>query len=710
MENNLEGVAAALDAELRKNRSKIKHKLIHCVTLLPLKTPLYATLVGLLNVKNNEFVGEVVNAAKHALETALRERGWSRSRILVRFLCELVNCNVLLASAVVAIFSQFVDVIKGHESRAGSRAQCDFYAGLIVWAMPWIGPELFKRRKDDLSSLMDVLKTYFSEQRTAPDLEAVAVFRTSESPAREELVELWEAVHAWYETTQCQPLTSIISQPYAPFNAQFSNSESNHLLGRLALAPVDDVDRYPGPRRLFTLMPDNELPQDNLVKTLMRLCMHDQINLYHIDRKECAKMMLNTTCPEGLELIIVEGIFSELMRLPNSGRKQVYYTALLCELCKTSQQVPPALLLALNVQFDALESMDIECVQRLVNWFALHLSNFDFRWNWAAWTEHLDRPQSVQYTFIREALAACQRLSYRDRIEKTIPPDFEPLLPPTPVPTPLFTATDVEEGQTEPLYVTVLNKIRSRISAADLLDFLADRDVAGNATRVQHVLQVLMTIGAVSFSHLCTIMDRYKPVLNELCKDEMQALVPPFVARFWSVSPIHITMTIDRLMTLQVVDGACIVHWLLGPDMQRDFDRLYVWEILTTVVDKTIARSAAIRYELRKREQDLESEIHSQHDRANIEEDAGRIRDALDAVLDDQKKLFFAIFQAITGALTNHLGEHNNEETPWFRFTLGQLNSFRRKYAADCVDRKAIKQNVFANVAPAIASGLTSDF
>ena len=116
------------------------------------------------------------------------------------------------------------------------------------------------------------------------------------------------------------------------------------------------------------------------------------------------------------------------------------------------------------------------------------------------------------------------------------------------------------------------------------------------------------------------------------------------------------------------------------------------------------------RYELRKREQDLESEIHSQHDRANIEEDAGRIRDALDAVLDDQKKLFFAIFQAITGALTNHLGEHNNEETPWFRFTLGQLNSFRRKYAADCVDRKAIKQNVFANVAPAIASGLTSDF
>lgn len=72
--------------------------------------------------------------------------------------------------------------------------------------------------------------------------------------------------------------------------------------------------------------------------------------------------------------------------------------------------------------YDRLDRLQLECRERLVRWFAYHLSNFQFLWTWADWIETLptlpagsadpathpvlDQPKT---SFIRHVLLRCLR-------------------------------------------------------------------------------------------------------------------------------------------------------------------------------------------------------------------------------------------------------------------------------------------------------------
>ena len=80
-----------------------------------------------------------------------------------------------------------------------------------------------------------------------------------------------------------------------------------------------------------------------------------------------------------------------MLLLPASPFLQAFYSCLLAELCrvdsseKSKPEFPKALGRGIKTLFDRLEHMDAECVYRLWCWFAHHLSNFGFRWDWDAW-------------------------------------------------------------------------------------------------------------------------------------------------------------------------------------------------------------------------------------------------------------------------------------------------------------------------------------
>lgn len=77
---------------------------------------------------------------------------------------------------------------------------------------------------------------------------------------------------------------------------------------------------------------------------------------------------------------------SQMLKLPSPPYPQVYYTCIMAELCRTETNTfPLALGRTVKIMFDRLADMDTECVYRLSCWFAHHLSNFGFQWDWAAW-------------------------------------------------------------------------------------------------------------------------------------------------------------------------------------------------------------------------------------------------------------------------------------------------------------------------------------
>ena len=135
------------------------------------------------------------------------------------------------------------------------------------------------------------------------------------------------------------------------------------------------------------------------------------------------------------------------MILPESSKKPIYYIALITELCKLSPStVGPAVGKSIRKLYNSLsEGLDVEAARRFAEWFAVHMSNFGFQWVWKEWyvleqifqlyglliqmvfrLPDLSLPvQHPRRAFMRRAVEFEIRLSYHDRIMKTLPDSMQ---------------------------------------------------------------------------------------------------------------------------------------------------------------------------------------------------------------------------------------------------------------------------------------------
>jgi nuclear cap-binding protein subunit 1 len=86
------------------------------------------------------------------------------------------------------------------------------------------------------------------------------------------------------------------------------------------------------------------------------------------------------------EDVAIDAIFSQIFTLPAPEHRLVYYHSLITESCRISPgAIAPSLGRAIRFLFRAVDVMDLELAYRYMDWFAHHLSNFEFRWKWAEW-------------------------------------------------------------------------------------------------------------------------------------------------------------------------------------------------------------------------------------------------------------------------------------------------------------------------------------
>ena len=86
------------------------------------------------------------------------------------------------------------------------------------------------------------------------------------------------------------------------------------------------------------------------------------------------------------EDIIVDAVFSQIFKLPAPEHKLVYYHSIITEACRAAPAgVAPSLGRAIRAMFKNMDVMDLELSNRFLDWFAHHLSNFEFRWKWTEW-------------------------------------------------------------------------------------------------------------------------------------------------------------------------------------------------------------------------------------------------------------------------------------------------------------------------------------
>ncbi|KAF5390479.1 hypothetical protein D9757_005267 [Collybiopsis confluens] len=434
--------------------------------------------------------------------------------------------------------------------------------------------------------------------------------------------------------------------------------------------------------------PDPNTPTGYAVRTdLLAL-----IDIFEVNRKECARLLLEypkwtvtgtfkpkpgALAPETetsvdyewqLESTLLETILGASLVLPESSQPQVYYTSLITEVSKLSPStIGPAVGKSIRKIYSLLaDGLDVEIEKRFSEWFAIHMSNFNFAWVWKEWIPDLDLAiQHPKRAFMRRAVEYEMRLSYYDRIAKSVPEQMRgldahtlPIKPPGP--------DFIYEDPTQPHHdatQSLLNLLRGRAKAEDVVAHLdtlrntleielSDSGHSGNVNSLVRIIatQSLLHIGARSFSHLLNAIERYLPLLRILSSGnasssstdaggpgpgtpEAKSDILSASASFWKYNSQMVAIVFDKLMQYQIVDPTDVVSWtfthigevlhqdaaLAGDDGEAETKaplRLstFEWGLLKAALNKAIGRVNIARRKLALlRKEDDENKARVRH-------------------------------------------------------------------------------------------------
>ncbi|MGH0153726.1 UNVERIFIED_CONTAM: hypothetical protein FKN15_025548 [Acipenser sinensis] len=162
LESNLEGLAGVLEADLPNYKNKILRILCTVARLLPEKLTVYSTLVGLLNARNYNFGGEFVESMIRQLKETLKSNLYDEALYLVRFLSDLVNCHVIAAPSMVAMFENFISVVQEQD---GPQVRCDWYVYAVLSSLPWVGKELYEKKDVEMERLLNQIESYLKRRQ-----------------------------------------------------------------------------------------------------------------------------------------------------------------------------------------------------------------------------------------------------------------------------------------------------------------------------------------------------------------------------------------------------------------------------------------------------------------------------------------------------------------------------------------------------------------
>ncbi|XP_037315894.2 nuclear cap-binding protein subunit 1 [Pungitius pungitius] len=708
LESNLEGLAGVLEADLPNYKNKILRILCCVARLLPEKLTVYTTLVGLLNARNYNFGGEFVEAMIRQLKETLKNNLYNEAVYLVRFLSDLVNCHVIAAPSMVAMFENFISVTQEEDV---PQVRSDWFVYMVLSCLPWVGKELYEKKDAEMDRLLSQIEGYL-RGRVKTHVPMLQVWTAEKPHPQEEYLDcLWAQIQKlkkdrWQERH--------ILRPYIAFDSVLCEALQHNLPPFTPPGHMPDA-QYPMPRVIFRMFDYTDAPEGPVMpgshsveRFVIEENLHCIIQTHWKERKTCAAQLLSYPGKNKIPLNyhIVEVIFGELFQLPTPPHIDVMYTTLLIELCKLQPgSLPQVLAQATEMLYMRLDTMNTSCIDRLINWFSHHLSNFQFRWSWDDWSDclavDLEKPKPK---FVKEVLEKSMRLSYHQRMVDIVPATFSALIPAEPI---FIYKYEDESASSLPGYpasITVGNAIKNRATNEEILTILKevpnpnqeDDDDEGesfNPLKIDVFLQTLLHLAAKSFSHSFSALGKFHEILKALTeRDEGKLHILKVVYEVWRNHPQMIAVLVDKMIRTQIVDCAAVANWLFSQDMAHEFTRLFVWEILHSTIRKMNKHVQKIQQELEEAKDKLEKQQHkrqkdsgdeedmdknSEDEEGQLEEQIERLQEKVESAQSEQKNLFLVIFQRFIMLLTEHLVRcetgSGDISTPWYKNCIERL-------------------------------------
>ncbi|KAI0988679.1 hypothetical protein GJ496_004381 [Pomphorhynchus laevis] len=471
IESDIERLSEVLLADMIEHQTKINELLLFCIFEVPEKITIYSTLIGVMNARNSSFGSGFLQSLWTELHRCLSRGEFTHVQRIIRFICDLINSKVITAESLLNLLGILINTA---DDSSGGERRSDFFIYIVLSSLPWCGKQLYESRPQALNQLLNSIYEYVqSGKRQKLYLPLLQVWSSQEPHLQEDY--LGCLVEQIKHLVEDEWVESQIVRPYRAFDSVLCDAVS-HQFPQLELLTADEEESnelvYPLPKVIFRMFDYTDVP-DNFIlpgsHSIERFLIEDQlsniIHTYHLERKSCAMYLLNHKVQRNIPLdyIIVEVIFGQLFTLPNSPHIELFYGAMLIELCKMRPaSLPQVLAQATELIFDRLSTMKAICIERYVTWFSYNLSNFQLRWSWDYWSYVFDDPiqksppqstdveniadvsvanqslsnfdREIKIHIIREVMQKLIRFSYYSALVQTTPACFHPLIPSTMAP------------------------------------------------------------------------------------------------------------------------------------------------------------------------------------------------------------------------------------------------------------------------------------
>ncbi|KAH8248246.1 hypothetical protein KR038_008708, partial [Drosophila bunnanda] len=597
IELKLENLSCFLSSLMESHKSDILRILESCVLEHPGHVSAYATFVGLANVRSYRFGGDCVQFMMMKLRYYVLQGEWLNVRVFLQFLVELLNCNVVTGASLIKLLNAFVadcEDPREPSAIADEQARRDWLALCVLSALPFVGKELDQR--SGFSRLMITLQIHV-KKRIPLHVPLLSLWRDSALlPQLDQLESLWNQVKTMEELQWIEPEHQLLPRPYLAFDERLS-AALQHSVPKFEMPAHQRGWSYPQTELIFRIFDFRITSHEGLKLppslSIERYLLESQVlyvlQSHHLDRKKCAKHLLSIAASKPELAVchsIVEVIFGEMLRLPKAAWSTINYGTILIELCRLQPyKVPPIVVRAANIIYSQLESMNVACFDRLVNWLSLHLSNFGFHWHWGQWSQDClgysyYQPKAI---FLRELVGKCIRLSYYRKIATLLPQSMVRFLPALPHPHFKYIDPQIPGAR---LSEQLLEAMRDKESdLARISALLISAPEPTELCKINVFTQNCLHLSSKSFSHTSATLAKYLQVFKLLARGEAeQHAILDGIYEVWFNNQHFILVVVGKMIRMEVLLPKYVVSWLFGPPMRRELTKMYAWELLHVTV------------------------------------------------------------------------------------------------------------------------------
>ncbi|MCJ1353077.1 MAG: hypothetical protein MMC33_003061 [Icmadophila ericetorum] len=620
------------DEELRETFTGL---VVQLVVEQPLKIPIVAATVLIVNTQKPEVTEEILIRAGELIQDYLRSGAWREVKLILRFFACLQG--LLQGDGVLPLLEELF-------SRAVDLQTASSEDGL--------GLELVKIILLTIAYLMASSATGLDEQALAL-LEKTDII-ASTPHTLEALVDPYpgndevnshepqsvisllqrqlqmEAGQAWVLACIPRPW----KMPLDENGIDPLESAKKHALPTINIpSPVSPGTRPRLPEIYLSAYLDQDVetvpPTSDIASTLIRDSLVDTINVLDYNRTATARFLIDVDCFFAPETFIkratpfdklretagdkstwkpedaaVDAVFSQLFQLPVPEHKLVYYHSVLTEACKIAPAaIAPSLGRAIRYLYKNIDSMDLELEHRFMDWFSHHLSNFGFTWKWTEWVDDVELSIAhPRKSFIMGALEKEIRLSFAQRIRGTLPEPYQALIPATKEDALPEFKYDSDQTPYAPQAREILRLLKTKAPDSEVQELIASiQDEAAAHGVVDPIVlstDVYVTcvcrLGAATLSHVLSWIERCKERLSSIGPQSEAARrqIVSSVMEFWKEKPGVGSNIVDKLLNYTILTPMSVIEWALVDNLERGqlLTRAHIYEMVFSTIYKVTNR------------------------------------------------------------------------------------------------------------------------